>query len=89
MASKQLTSATNTGEHRNLTSPLHQLLILYTETALWPLRSHSEQAVVAHACHGHGYRPSPVPLSGTKKKGGGGGSKGEDVLRCYEIWNVP
>ena len=38
-----------------------------------------------HACHGHMYRPSPVPLSGTGKKGGrekggwaktGGGSKG-------------
>ena len=24
-----------------------------------------EQAVVAHACHGHRYQPSPVPLSGT------------------------
>ena len=36
---------------------------------------HSEQAVIAHACHGHRCRPSPVPLSGTGKKGGG--SKGE------------
>ena len=26
-------------------------------------RAHSEQAVVAHACHGHRYRPSPVPPS--------------------------
>ena len=26
-----------------------------------------------HACHGHRYRPSPVPLSGTGKKGEGGG----------------
>ena len=26
----------------------------------------SEQAVVAHACHGHRYRPSLVPLSGTR-----------------------
>ena len=25
--------------------------------------AHSEQAVVAHACHGHRYRSSPVPLS--------------------------
>ena len=28
-------------------------------------------AVVAHACHGHRYRPSPIPLSGTEKKGEG------------------
>ena len=26
--------------------------------------------VVAHACHGHRYRPSSVPLSGTGKKWG-------------------
>ena len=32
-------------------------------------------------CHGHKYRPSPVPLSGTGKKGGG--SKGD---RLY--WRV-
>ena len=32
---------------------------------------HSEQAVVAHACHGHMYRPSLVPLSRTGKKGEG------------------
>ena len=25
-----------------------------------------------HACHGHRYRPSPVPLSGTGKKRGEG-----------------
>ena len=31
-------------------------------------RAHSEQAVVAHACHGHRYRPSSVPRSGTEKK---------------------
>ena len=37
-----------------------------------------EEAVVAHACHGHRYRPSSVSLSGTGKKksegilGGGG-----------------
>ena len=31
-------------------------------------RAHSEQAVVAHACHGHRYRPSPNPLSGTGKE---------------------
>ena len=28
-------------------------------------RAHSVQAVVAHACHGHRYRPSLVRLSGT------------------------
>ena len=33
--------------------------------------------VVVHACHGHRYRPSPVPLSGTGKKGGG--SKGVEI----------
>ena len=44
------------------------------------LTAHSEQAVVAHACHGHRYGPSLVPLSGTGKKrgskgrGGGGGT---------------
>ena len=38
--------------------------------------AHSEQTVVAHACHGHRDQPSLVPLSGTGKKGGGGGSKG-------------
>ena len=32
----------------------------------------SEQAVVAHACHGHRYRPLPVPLSGTGQKRGEG-----------------
>ena len=32
----------------------------------------SQQAVVAHACHGHWCRPSPVPLSGTGKKKRGG-----------------
>ena len=38
----------------------------------------SEQAVVAHACHGHRCQPLPVSLSGTGKKksgevkGGGG-----------------
>ena len=41
------------------------------------VRVFNEQAVVAHACHGHRYRPSPVHLSGTGiKKRGGGGSKG-------------
>ena len=29
-------------------------------------RAHSVQAVVAHACHGHRYRPSLVSLSGTE-----------------------
>ena len=33
-----------------------------------PKRAHSEQAVVAHACHGHMCLPLPVPLSGTGKK---------------------
>ena len=47
---------------------------LTTELHLAP--AHSEQAVVAHACLGHRYRPSPVPLTGTgKKKGGGGGTR--------------
>ena len=32
-------------------------------------RAHSEQVVVAHACHGHRYQPLPVPLSVTGKKG--------------------
>ena len=36
-------------------------------------RAHSEQAVVAHACHGHMYRPSSVPLFGRENIGGGGG----------------
>ena len=27
--------------------------------------AHSGQALVSHACHGHKYQPSPVPLSGT------------------------
>ena len=29
------------------------------------MRGLTEQAIVAHACHGHMYRPSPVLLSGT------------------------
>ena len=35
--------------------------------------------MVAHACHGHRYRPLPVPLSKTEKNKikKGGGSKGE------------
>ena len=37
------------------------------------LRAHSEQGVVAHACHGHRCLPSPAPLSGTGKKGGNEG----------------
>ena len=47
----------------------------------------SEQAVVAHTCHGHRYWPSPIALSGTgKEKGGGGGTctgwyKGEQAIR--------
>ena len=38
---------------------------------------HSEQAVVAHACHGHMYRFSPVslPETGTKSVGVGGGGR--------------
>ena len=31
---------------------------------------------MVHACHGYGYRPLPVPLSGTGKKGEG--SKGDE-----------
>ena len=46
-------------------------------------RAHSEQAVVAHACHGHMYRLSPVPLSGTGKKRGGDGVSGD-----YLHWQV-
>ena len=36
---------------------------LEREMAQWV---HSEQAVVAHACHGYRYGPLPVPLSGTR-----------------------
>ena len=36
------------------------------------LRAHSEQTVVAHACHGYRYWPSRVSLSGTGKKKGEG-----------------
>ena len=38
--------------------------------------AHSEQAVVAHACHGHRYQSSPVPLSGTERKKKRGGGEG-------------
>ena len=49
--------------------------------------AHSEQAVIAHACHGHRYRPSLVPLSVPKKKGGVGTKGGPPALagtREYE-----
>ena len=42
---------------------------------------HSDQAVVAHACHGHRYRPSTVPLTGKGKKKGGGGVRGYKGVR--------
>ena len=60
-------------------------------------RAHSEQAVVAHACHGHRYRPSPVLLSGAGDKrregvrGGGGtactgiGSRRRVILGVMEF----
>ena len=45
----------------------------------------SEQAVVAHACHGHRYRPSPFPLSGTGGGGGGGwGGKSKGLAGTRE-----
>ena len=45
------------------------------------LRAHSEQTVVAHACHGYRYWPSRVSLSGTGKK------KGEGVRGdCLHWW---
>ena len=56
------------------------------------LRAHSEQTVVAHACHGYRYWHSPVPLSGTGKKKGAGSKGGLPALagtREYEQsdWN--
>ena len=50
------------------------------------LTAYSEQAVVAHTCHGHKYRPLPVPLCGTGKKGGGtkGGPPALAGTREYE-----
>ena len=63
----------------------------------------SEQAVAAHACHGHRYRPTPAPLSGTgKEKREGrvagtactGGYKQADRSRLqpemlsFGVWNV-
>ena len=67
-------------------------------------RAHSELAVVAHACYGHRYWPSSVPLSRTGKIRGGGtictgrykgvqtaqprSVAGGGCLGCYGIWNV-
>ena len=51
------------------------------------LCAHSEQTVVAHACHGYRYWPSLVPLSGTGKKKGAGSKGGLPALvgtREYE-----
>ena len=48
--------------------------------------AHSEQAVIAHACHGHRYRPSPVPLSGTGKIMGGGGWGGGGGGGCTGVY---
>ena len=45
---------------------------------------------MAHACHGHMYRPSLVPVSGTGKKGGSkGGPPALAGTRKYEQsdWN--
>ena len=38
---------------------------VYLSTGQSVYGAHSEQDVVVHACHGHKYQPSPVPLSGT------------------------
>ena len=59
---------------------------------------------IAHACHGHRYRPSSIPWSGTGKKrgkGGGGtactgGYKGIRAVRpelvagggCFEFYGI-
>ena len=42
-----------------------QLTCLLLRSGQSVLHAHSEQAVVVHACHGHRYQPSLVPLSGT------------------------
>ena len=70
-------------ERENPLQPLYRLLFPTRSCHVRVFkRAHSEQAVVAHACHGHKYRPSPVPLSGTGKKrgegvrGGGGACTG-------------
>ena len=41
------------------------------------LRAHSEQTVVAHACHGYRYWPSRVSVSGRGGKKGGEGVRGD------------
>ena len=48
---------------------------------LGQVRVFKEQAVVVHACHGHRYWPSRVPLSGQKKSG-----KGVRGIRLY--WQI-
>ena len=46
------------------------------------LCAHSEQTVVAHACHGYRYWPSRVSLSGRGGKKGGEGVRGD----CLHWW---
>ena len=82
----------------------HGLCYTSREALAGTRSAHSKQAVVAHACHGHRYRPSPVPLFGTRRKKGGPPAlegtreyeqsnrnwyQAEGGLRCYGIWNVP
>ena len=51
-------------------SEREKLLLLVIRSGESVYHERSEQAVVAHACHGHRYWPSLVPLSGTVKKKG-------------------
>ena len=46
-------------------SSVVRALVFTTTGQVGVQRAHSEQAVVAHALHGHRYRPSTVPLTGT------------------------
>ena len=53
------------------------------------MHMYSEQALVAHACHGHRYRLSPVPLSGTGKKKRGREKGGAACTGgCKGVWAV-
>ena len=65
-------------------SEREKLLLLVIRSGESVYHERSEQAVVAHACHGHRYWPSLVPLSGTEKTPEGWNGEGLPALAWYK-----
>ena len=78
------TSTVTTGETGVVQCFTLHVLLTQTFSTLGQVRSgqsvsRAHSAVVAHACHGHRYRPSPVPLSGA------GGYNGVRAVRLESV----